>query len=301
MRTLAIALSFLSIGLLAQPPRSWKDINYAGDTLTGHRLDIYLPANGDGPFPVVVAIAGSAWFGNNTKARAFTIAKSLLDQGFAVVAMNHRSSREAIWPAQINDAKAVVRFIRANHKQYQLDVAFIGITGDSSGGHLSAMMGTSGDIGMYEISGETVDIEGSVGKYQDESSAVDAVTAWYGPANFLIMDSCGSSFSHNDVKSPESTLVNGPIQQNVAMCRLADPTTYADKGDPDFLILHGDADHIVPPCQSHYLFDKLKNKDVQCALVIVPGGGHGEGMWEPDYIGKMNAFFKDQWHRKVRK
>ena len=300
MKTIAIALSFLSTSLLAQP-RNWKDINYAGDTLTGHRLDIYLPEKGDGPFPVIVAIAGSAWFGNNTKGRAYTIAKSLLDQGFAVVAMNHRSSREAIWPAQINDAKAVVRFIRANHKQYQLDVTFIGITGDSSGGHLSAMMATSGDVGLYASGGERVDIEGRVGEHLDEPSGVDAVTVWYGPSNFLVMDSCGSSFSHNDIKSPESTLVGGPIQQEVAMCRLADPVTYADKSDPDFLILHGDKDPLVPHCQSQYLFDGLQRKGVQCVLVIVPGGGHGEGMWEPPYIDKMNAFFLDQLHRKEKR
>jgi acetyl esterase/lipase len=301
MKTIAIAFSFFTVTLMAQTPRSWKDINYAGDTLTGHRLDIYLPAKGDGPFPVVVAIAGSAWFGDNTKDRAFTIAKSLLDRGFAVVAMNHRSSREAIWPAQINDAKAVVRFIRAHHKQYQLDTGFIGITGDSSGGHLSAMMGTSGGIVEQALDGRTVDIEGHVGDYNTESSRVDAVTVWYGPSNFLVMDSCGSSFSHNDVKSPESTLVGGPIQEEVAMCRLADPTTYADASDPEFLILHGDADQLVPHCQGEYLFDRLKSKGVRCALIIVPGGGHGKGMWEPPYIEKMNAFFTDQLNRKPKK
>jgi acetyl esterase/lipase len=131
--------------------RKWLDINYAGDTLTGHRMDIYLPTKGESPYPVIVTIAGSAFFSNNSKDRAFRIGRPLLEQGFAIVAVNHRSSREAIFPAQINDIKGAIRFLRANASIYGLDTTFLGITGDSSGGHLSALMGTSGGVKNYTI------------------------------------------------------------------------------------------------------------------------------------------------------
>ena len=269
----------------------WTDIPYAGDTITGHRLDIFLPDSGDGPFPIIVCVAGSAWFGNNTKNRAYQIGQSLRQKGFAIVATNHRSSREAEFPAQINDIKAVIRFLRAVASEYQLDTRFIGITGDSSGGHLSAMMGTSGNTDSYTIGNTSLSIEGSLGIYHGFSSSVDAVVDWYGPSDFQSMDSCGSSFSHNAIESPESILVGGPIQENSEMCALANPVTYIDNNDPPFLILHGDADPLVPHCQSIILHRALKSKGVQSELIIVPDGGHGEGMWEPAYINKMITFF----------
>ena len=107
------------------------DMNYAGDVLTGHLLDIYLPATGDVPYPVVVTIAGSAFFSDSSKHWAFGIGEPLLKYGFAIVAVNHRSSRDAVFPAQINDVNGAVRYLRANASTYSLDTTFIGIAGNS--------------------------------------------------------------------------------------------------------------------------------------------------------------------------
>jgi acetyl esterase/lipase len=264
------------------------------DGLVGHKVDVYLPEEGDGPFPVIIAIAGSAWFGNDTKGRAYQIGRPLLDEGFAIVAVNHRSSREAIFPAQINDIKAAVRFVRGNATTYRLDTRFVGITGDSSGGHLSALMGTTVGVRSRRVGDTELSIEGDLGTFTNESSAVDAIVDWYGPSAFQKMDACGSSFSHDAVESPESTLVGGPIQENDAMCALANPITYIDAQDPPFLILHGDADPLVPHCQSELLHEALVAAGVESRLIIVPGGGHGEGMWIPKYIDEMTAFFVAQ-------
>lgn len=270
--------------------RKWLGLNYAGDTLTGHRLDIFLPAEGEGPYPVVVAIAGSAFFSDNSKGRAFGIGEPLLEHGFAVVAANHRSSRKSIFPAQINDIKGVVRFLRANASKYSLDTSFIGITGNSSGGHLSAMMGTSGGVGQYSAGDKTLSIEGAVGGNAGESSRVDAVVDWYGPTTFQKMDPCGSTMVHDAPDSPESVLVGGPIQENGDLCALADPITYVDQNDPPFLIIHGDADPLVPHCQSVLLYEALKRAGVESEMITVPGGGHG-GAWEEGYKEKMVSFF----------
>jgi acetyl esterase/lipase len=277
--------------------QKWTDINYAGDNLTGHLLDIYLPAKGKGPYPVIVTIAGSAFFSDSSKHWAFGIGEPLLHHGFAIVATNHRSSRNAIFPAQINDIKGVVRFLRANVSKYSLDTTFIGITGNSSGGHLSAMIGTSGGVGNYTVGEKTLSIEGDVGGNSNMSSHVDAVVDWYGPTTFQKMDSCGSSLKHDAPDSPESVLVGGPIQDNDDLCILADPTTYIDKKDPPFLIIHGEADSLVPYCQSLLLYEALKKNGVESEMITVPGAGHG-GAWEKEYREKMVSFFVEAKNKK---
>lgn len=287
--------------LLAQPPaetnendiaRKWLDINYAGDGLSGHLLDIYLPVKGKAPYPVVVTVAGSAFFSNNSKHNALGIGKILLKHGFAVVAANHRSSREAIFPAHVNDLKGAVRFLRANASKYGLDTAFVGMAGNSSGGNLSAMMGTSGGVVHYTAGEKTVSIEGDVGGHAGESSRVDAVVDWYGPTAFEKMDSCGSGQMHDAPDSPESVYIGGLVQDNQDLCRLANPITYVDESDPPFLIIHGDADPLVPFCQSALLYDALKKNGVACEMIAVPGAGHG-GKWEEEYREKTASFFME--------
>ena len=89
----------------------YKDLNYAGDSLEAHRLDIYLPTTDQEKYKVVMVIYGSAWFANNMKAMGYlSIGKPLVDAGFAVVSINHRSSGDAKFPAQINDVKAAIRY-----------------------------------------------------------------------------------------------------------------------------------------------------------------------------------------------
>jgi acetyl esterase/lipase len=298
--TLILSLAFLQSNG-QQFSKNWKDLNYAGDTTVSHRLDIYLPLSEQSSYPVVMAICGSAWFGNNTKDEAFRImAKPLLDAGFAVVTVNHRSSRQAIFPAQINDIKAAVRFVRANAEKYQLNPSFIGITGFSSGGHLSALAGTSGAVGKHTVKTAEADLEGNIGSYTKYSSSVDAVVDFFGPTNFLLMDSCaGGSSSHNAADSPESTLIGGPIQNHPDKCALADPITYVDAGDPHFLIIHGDNDPLVPHCQSEVLFIALQKAGVGSRFVTVPGGGHGPGVFEEKYFKMMTDFFLKESADKI--
>ncbi len=295
-------LTFLTLLLSITPAQAqranldigatWKNVSYASDTLTGHRMDIYLPANDAATHPVIVVIAGSAWFGNDTKQRAFdVIGTPLLRAGYAVVAINHRSSREATFPAQINDVKAAVRYIRAHAAKYRLNTYKIGIAGDSSGGHLSAMMGTSRNADEHTIGAYSHSLEGDIGEYPDARSSVQAVVDWYGPTTFQQMDGCGSEMNHDAADSPESIVIGGAIQENDELSALADPITYIDSTDPPFLILHGDKDPLVPHCQSELLYEALQSAGVESRLVIVPGGGHGPGMWIEKYTDQMVAFF----------
>ena len=272
--------------------KKWENVNYADDNKGYHELDIYLPKVEKDSYPVIIVIYGSAWLSNSSKGIDLkTLGKPLLEAGFAVVMPNHRSSADAIFPAQINDIKAVVRYIRGNAGIYQINTSFIGITGSSSGGHLASLTGTSRFISEYSVGSEKTNIEGNIGEYVQYSSSVDAVVDWFGPTNFLIMDSCGSTMQHNAVNSPESNLIGGPIQENPDKCALANPVTYVDASDPPFLILHGDKDPLVPYCESELLFEALQNADVSSSLYLVPEAQHGPGLFEEKYYKIMTDFF----------
>jgi len=288
-----ISLLFISC-FSQQYSKKWTDLNYADDGKSYHLLDIYLPKIEKQSYPVVVLIYGSAWFSNNSKGSDMnTIGKALLNAGYAVVTPNHRSSSDAIFPAQIHDIKVVIRYIRANCSKYQLDTTFIGITGSSSGGHLASLTGTSGYVKQYTVDTITMNIEGVIGKYASFSSNVDAVCSWFGPTDFLIMDSCGSSMDHNAAKSPESSLIGGAIQDNKSKCALANPITYVDPTDPPFQIFHGDADPLVPYCQSEILYSALQSAEVKSEYILMPGGQHGDGVHTDANFEKMIDFFNE--------
>jgi acetyl esterase/lipase len=274
----------------------WLDINYADDDMIGHRLDIHLPKNGKAPFPIVITVYGSAFFWNSSKANTFKdgLGQTLLKSGFAVVSINHRSSSDAKFPAAIHDVKAAIRFIRANAAKFSLDNSFIGITGWSSGGYLSVLTGTTNATKTDKIGGLDIDIEGNVGKYLQTNSQVNAVVDWFGPTDFLIMDECGSTMSHNDVKSPESSFVGGAIQENKEKTALTNPINYVNKNNPPFLIFHGDKDPLVPYCQSEKLYEKLQSVGVKSKLVIVSGGEHGPGVMIDKYYAQMISFLRSQ-------
>ena len=275
-----------------QETAQWNDIDYAGDNMEAHKLDIYLPATPQAKHKVVVIIYGSAWYANNMKQMAFqAIGKPLLDRGFAVVSINHRSSGEAKFPAQINDVKAAIRFIRGNADKYRLDTSFIGITGFSSGGHLSALAGTTNGVKSYTVGDRTVDIEGNIGKYTSCSSRVDAVVDWFGPIDMTRMADCNTT---KGADSPEAALIGGVPAENPELLALLNPMTYIDKGDPKFVVIHGDADSVVPNCQSIYFSEALKGAGLLDEFISVPGGEHGPVTFNETTFKKMTGFFARQ-------
>ncbi len=280
--------SLMSFGQTMQ----WIDINYANDSLEGHKLDIYLPGGEQSKYKVVVLIYGSAWFANNMKQMAFqTMGKPLLDEGFAVVSMNHRSSSDAKFPAQINDVKAVVRFIRAHADEYRFDTSFIGITGFSSGGHLSSLAGTTNGVKMYKVGDTEMDIEGNVGDYTSFSSQVDAVVDWFGPIDMTRMENCATT---KGADSPEAALIGGTPAEHMDVLALLNPMTYIDERDPKFLVIHGDADQVVPYCQSIFFKDALSAKGRLEEFISVPQGQHGPITFNEQTFKKMTKFFRKQ-------
>ena len=270
------------------------DVNYAGDDQAYHNLDIYLPKTDAKKFPVVVHIYGSAWFSNSSKGMADlgTIVNALLKAGYAVVCPNHRSSSDAKFPAQINDIKAVIRFIRGNADKYKFDTSFIATSGFSSGGHLSTLTATSGNVkSPVKVGNLEVDLEGKVGNYLKESSAVNACCDWSGPIDMFKMN-CDEPRKWGG--TPEEALVGHDYEDQYAdNFKSISAITYIDKKDPPTIIFHGTDDNVVPCCQGQELYDELTKVGVKSSVTIVPGGGHGFNMYGDDNLKKMVDFLND--------
>lgn len=290
-KTLALVAALAAAGICQTRT---ADVNYAGDGKAFHNLDIYIPTKTADKYPVVIDIYGSAWMSNNGKGSSPSpLGSALLKAGYAVVNPNHRSSSDAKFPAQIQDIKAVVRFVRGNAAKYKFDTTFIGITGQSSGGHLTALTATSGGVTTKTVGSATADIEGTLGSFTSFGSSVHAAADWFGPTDFSKMDSCGSSMDHNGTSSPEGMLIGGVIKDNKDKVALANPITYIDAKDPPFVIYHGTADQTVPPCESVFLDRALTAAGVPSKLTLVSGGGHGTGTTVEPYIGQMVTFFNE--------
>jgi len=244
-----------------------RDIVYARVGDRELLLDLYLPPKGPAQLPVIVWVHGGGWR-SGSKGSAGR-ARPMLNRGYAVVDVGYRLSGEAIFPAQLEDCKAAVRWVRANAAKYSLDPDRIGAWGSSAGGHLVAFLGTAGDVREFDTKANS-----------EYSSRVQAVCDWFGPTDFLQMDKHsleGSRLIHDAPDSPESLLVGGPIQNEPyrAIARKASPITYVTKDDPPFLIMHGDKDMSVPLHQSELLYDALKKVGVDATLHVVKGAGHG--------------------------
>lgn len=258
--------------------RAMRDIEYVPSGHERQKLDLYLPAEqSKEPLPLIIWVHGGAWLGgnkNNCPARRFA------RLGYTVASINYRLSQHATFPAQIEDCKAAVRHLRANADKYNIDPNRFGAWGASAGGHLVALLGTTGGVREFD-KGENLKV----------SSRIQAVCDYFGPTDFTKMSGFPTQMEHDAPDSPEAKLIGGPVQENKDKCRRADPITYVTKDDPPFLIVHGDKDPLVPHNQSEILLEALKKAKVKAKLHIVEGGGHG-GFRDPKIAEMVDDFFE---------
>lgn len=268
---------------LLERVRVQRDIPYANTDNPRQMLDLYLPKEpaGEKPLPVVAWIHGGAWRGGNKRSGARRLAPLVASGDYAGVSIGYRLTGEAVWPAQIHDLKAAIRWIRANANNHHLDPDRLGVWGSSAGGHLVAMLGTSGGV-------ET--LEGNLGTHLGQDSRVTCGVDYFGPSDLLSVGKYPSRMDHDAPGSPESRLVGGPLQQMREAARSASPTTYASKDDPPFLIVHGDQDMTVPYNQSERLAAALRKVGVDVKFITVRGGGHG-GFRSEELTARVRRFF----------
>lgn len=241
-----------------------RDLAYATHATARHTLDLYLPPGG-GQRPLIIWVHGGGWRAG-TKGNPLAL-RLMAGEGYAVASVGYRLSNMAKFPAQIEDCKAAVRWLRAHAVEYSLDPNRFAAWGSSAGGHLVALLGTAGD--KFDI-GENIGV----------SSRVQAVVDYFGPTDFLRMDAhalASAPFKHSAPDSPESQLIGGPIGENDLAVARANPANYATKDDPPFLIVHGDQDPLVPLHQSQFLENALRQAGVAVRLYVVKGAGHGAG------------------------
>jgi acetyl esterase/lipase len=247
---------------------------------------------------VVVWIHGGGWSGGSRFPAGFS--GPLTAAGFAVASVDYRLTSQAgqfgaepvTFPAQIHDVKGAVRWLRANAASYNLDPARFGCWGSSAGGHLSALLGTSGGVAA---------LEGTVGGNAGFSSAVQACADYFGPTDLLNMNPDvitppGSVLDHDAPGSPESRLIGfddpgqgiGVLRANqsnpappypayVTLVTQANPITWVDAGDPPFFVAHGELDATVPQKTSVRLKEALSAAGVANQYWVVPNNGHGFG------------------------
>ncbi|MBK9208701.1 MAG: alpha/beta hydrolase [Anaerolineales bacterium] len=268
---------------------SYTDLAYASGS-DAQKLDLYIPTAGTGPFPVVIMVHGGGFmFGDKADGAGLTGVDQLLAAGYAVASINYRLSAEAQYPAQIYDAKASVRFLRANAEKYNLDPENFGAWGASAGGNLVSLLGTT--CGVAELEGDLGNAE--------QSSCVQAVVDWFGPIDFLKMDEqfAGTSCeqSHNDANSPESKLVGAEIQSVPELVKTTNPMNYIDATDSPFFIENGTADCNISPVQNKDLDDALTaaiGAD-KVTYVSLEGAGHGGTQFETEENLKLVIGFLD--------
>jgi acetyl esterase/lipase len=256
-------------------------------------LDLMVPAAAPAPVPLVIWVHGGGW-SSGSRLPIPSNVSALCDRGFAVASIDYRFTTVARWPAQIQDCKGAVRWLRAHAAQYGIDPDRFGVWGASAGGQLVSMLGTSGGVATEILGNAQVDLEGTVGGNAGVSSRVQAVVDWYGAVDFLQMRyfPTPSAPNHDAATSAESKLIGGPVQDNPELAATASPLTYVTPDDPPFLVMHGTNDTLYPFHQSRLLVDALAAAGVPVTFTPVPNAGHGGSAWNPAWINQaVEDFF----------
>jgi acetyl esterase/lipase len=260
---------------------SFYDLTYAA--IPGFRaltLDLHIPSEGDGPFPVLVWIHGGAWLGGF---RGMGHAIRMVDRGYAVAAIQYRLSGEAKFPAQLHDCKGAIRWLRANASSYHLDAQRIVAWGASAGAYLAALLG---------LTANHAEFEGQVGGNAEQSSAVQGVIDFFGPGDFLAQER-PEGRSGGPAPNPVTALLGYHVAERPDEARKAMPITYVHGAAPPFIIMHGDIDPMVPHAQSQRLHEALTGAGAPSRVIILPGALHEDPeFWSENTLGQIAEFLE---------
>lgn len=259
-----------------------KDLVYGKGGDTEMQLDLAMPAKGDGPFPAMICIHGGGWRGGKRQ-DVTKVIQDLAGQGYVAVTVSYRLSQTAKFPAQIEDCKAAVRWLRANAKTYKVNPDRIAASGYSAGGHLASLLG---------VSNKDDGLEGQGGNAK-ESSAVQAVVNFFGPTDFTSAD-----WEQKVADGALVPLIGAKLSEKPDLYKKASPITYVRKGAPPFLFFHGTEDKIVPITQARSMVEKFKGVGVEAKLTELKGQGHGWGGAKLDETMKEMVKFLDEKLKK---
>ena len=246
-------LTSVSGALIADEVVVHRNVSYVEDGDPRQEADIYVPS-GEGPFPGVLMIHGGAWT-TGSKSHMLAHARKVVDAGYTVVAMNYRLAPKHRFPAQLDDCKAAVRWMRANAEKYKIDGARIAAYGYSAGGHLACMLGvTDAEDGL----------EGDVPQ-DAPPTRVQCVVAGGAPCEFRTMPKKVTVLAY---------WLGGSRAEQPENYKLASPTTFATGDDPPVFFFHGENDTLVPQTSPKALQASLAGQGIDCEFYVVPKKGH---------------------------
>lgn len=286
----SLALFLLAVPAFAQQPKNNAlaalqekvdaqfDVEYAKAGDVSLKLDLFQPkAKSEKPRPCVVWIHGGGWQAGNKGSGTGRVASYVASGDYVGASVGYRLTDVAIWPAQIHDCKAAIRYLRANAEKLGIDPNKIGVWGSSAGGHLVSLLGTSGDV---------KEVEGDLGT-TGVSSRVACVVNFCGPTDFLAFAADNPSLSNPG--GPVYKLFGGPPKEKEDAAKQASPVTHVTKDDVPFLHMHGTADRTVPVNQAERLNEALKKAGCDTTFVKIEEGAHGFG--GPQVDARVKAFF----------
>ncbi|GAA3631739.1 alpha/beta hydrolase [Microlunatus ginsengisoli] len=256
-------------------------------------LDLYLPPAGTaGTGAAVIFLHGGGWQLGSRRLLGPAYARwspSALERiavaGIAVASADYRLSGEARWPAQLHDAKAAVRWLRARSDELGIDPDRIAAWGESAGAHLALLLGLTGD-----------ELDGSVG-VTGGSTSVSAVVSWYAPSDFLALAAdAGADPTAPD--SLEARLLGAPLSSVPELARQASPITYVRPDAPPILLLHGRDDRLIPCAQSERLAAALDAAGAPVVFDSLAGADHtwfGSPHAPAQALERSIAFLLDPW------
>lgn len=256
------------------------DIEYAKVGETSLKLDLHRP-QGENP-PLIVYVHGGGWRAGSKEDVPIA---DLYDKGFAIASVNYRLSTQAVFPAQVHDIKAAIRFLRAKEGLYHINASKIAIIGSSAGGHLAVLVG---------MSNRNPELEGKVGEHLDQSSDVQVIVSYYGASNLQTILS-QSTQQGLDFRIPALKLLLGDTpDKKPELTKLASPVTHLDKKDPPLLLIHGDADPQMPPQQSQELAKAYESLGLPVTLLMLSGSLHGGAEFYDEERTAIVAKFLDK-------
>ncbi|OVE85190.1 lipase [Natronolimnobius baerhuensis] len=265
---------------------AYEDVTYAERDAGELKLDLYVPET-DGLTPLVVYIHGGGWV-FETRKNAPDLERFAAEWDCAIASVSYRlatvpddvtlpfdvdpdnQTPRGVFPDQIVDVKAAIRWLRANADEYGFDEDRVATWGASAGGHLAALAGVVDDV--TDIAGDAYPADAVVKAVApDESGVVQAVVDWYGIHDLQKLPGHKSSL--------ESFLLGGPLSENQDKARRASPVTYVTPDDPPFLLMHGRTDQVVDVEQSDGLFEELTAAHVDATYYELLELGH---VWGAD-------------------
>lgn len=261
-----------------------NDVKYITRDGVDLALQIIVPKHGKGLLPCIVYVQGSAWMKQNVYANLPQLAQ-FAKRGYVIAMVEYRPSSVAPFPAQVQDAKTAIRFMRRNAEKYRIDTNNLFIWGDSSGGHTSLM------VGLTQNNPE-LDTEA----YEEFSTKVNAVVDFYGPTDIAQMNYEPSVMDHIGAESPEGKLIGGKnVLENKELAARTNPINYINDSATaaPILIIHGSKDRLVPFKQSVLLANALERKNYRYEFYQLKGANHGTSeFWTTDIFEIVDAFLK---------